>query len=427
MHLTADLIRALAAGRLRPQVFVQLFEHHLRELCPTCRAELEAFAARQAQAPEARLRSLSVLASLGSAAEAADTEAGDLLADLRGAVPEERLKRLRREPERFLAAPVLDALLATARDCLPADGEGSLAWSELALADLDLHPSPDPVHLVLATAHQANGWRIAGNLRAAARGLAEARRILLDRGVTDTDTCARLDSLQASLYIHLHRFDEAYELLSRAGTLYRLLQRRSDVGATLLQVANLHRYRDETGQASEITRQALDYLDPAYDTRLYLIARYELAHDFLASGDPEAARDLLAYDADLYERHADPRTQLHVTWLEGRIALAQEQLQDAEHAFLAVREGHTLLGNVYDVGAVSLDLAQLYYRQHRADDLARIAAEAITLFRASGVERDAMAALLLLQDALEAETLTAATLREAAQRLGASARRFPLP
>ena len=103
----------------------------------------------------------------------------------------------------------------------------------------------------------------------------------------------------------------------------------------------------------------------------------------------------------------DAYTQVRITWLEGKLAAALGDLDRAEKTFLEVREDLIARSQRYDAAMVSLDLALLYLRQNRTADLLTIAEEMHALFAAEEVPREALAALLVFQEAARKEQLTA--------------------
>ncbi|HSN89101.1 MAG TPA: hypothetical protein VL025_20215, partial [Thermoanaerobaculia bacterium] len=79
------------------------------------------------------------------------------------------------------------------------------------------------------------------------------------------------------------------------------------------------------------------------------------------------------------------------------------QLGQSESLFLAAREGFITDGASYDVALVSLELASVYARQGRTADLKRIAEEMLPIFSSLEIQREALAALAFLRQALDAE------------------------
>jgi hypothetical protein len=74
----------------------------------------------------------------------------------------------------------------------------------------------------------------------------------------------------------------------------------------------------------------------------------------------------------------------------------------------------------YDAALVSLDLAVLYLRQGRRAEVRRIAEEMTPLFQAQDVHREALAALILFQEAACQDRLTAERALEVAAYLRAA-------
>lgn len=129
---------------------------------------------------------------------------------------------------------------------------------------------------------------------------------------------------------------------------------------------------------------------------------------------------MLEEDADLAQRFPEPWLQLRITGLRGKIAAAQGDFSTAEAAFLAMREGFLQEESGYDAAIVSMDLALLYLRQGRTAELKALAKEMLPIFRSQDIHREAVAALVLFQEALLEEQVTAAFVRELAAYLDAA-------
>ena len=77
-------------------------------------------------------------------------------------------------------------------------------------------------------------------------------------------------------------------------------------------------------------------------------------------------------------------------------------------AFVQMRDGFLQEGLGYDAVIVSMDLALLYLRQGRTAELKTLAREMLPIFRSQDVHREAVAALVLFQEAIREEQITAA-------------------
>jgi len=109
--------------------------------------------------------------------------------------------------------------------------------------------------------------------------------------------------------------------------------------------------------------------------------------------------------------------RLRLRWLEGRIAAGLGEPDEAEAAFLGARAGFAENRLAYVEALVSLDLAALWLSQGRTAEIGALLAEVLGTFRALGIRREAIAVLLVLEEAARAERLTAALVGSAAASL----------
>src|SRR5207237_5522758 len=96
----------------------------------------------------------------------------------------------------------------------------------------------------------------------------------------------------------------------------------------------------------------------------------------------EEARAQLEMDEDLYRRFPEPWVELRVAWLRGDIAAGTGDVLTAERAYRETRDGFVAQGIGYDAAMASLDLAVLYLRQGRTDEVRRLAEEMLPIFQA---------------------------------------------
>jgi hypothetical protein len=104
-------------------------------------------------------------------------------------------------------------------------------------------------------------------------------------------------------------------------------------------------------------------------------------------------------------------------WLKGRIARGLGQHLEAEALLVAARARFLAEEIPYDAASVSLDLAVLYAEQRRTAELKKLAAEMLPIFTAWQIHREALAALMFLKQAVDAEQLTVQTAVGVAQFL----------
>jgi tetratricopeptide (TPR) repeat protein len=418
IHLTADLLAAVARGDLPARVLTEVGINHLLNLCPTCREGFELWQEqrrRPAVDYEVAFRVIPPLLERHAkeAAEKRGRAVGDLRQLLRLAQPE-RLIRIHRATARFKGLPLARLLLAAAKEKMPADPFSLHDLAEAAEAVLLRSTQVDGYYdvLVRAMAYRANALRAMGKLQEADNRLASVRGLIRREAVTDTRVYAEVDWIEGILRKDQRRFVEAEELLSRAALLYEVAGERIEAARPLLTLGLLYGDRQNLTRAIEATRSALGKLDPETEPRLYLCGRHNLALFLVEGGQYDAASEAMHADEELYRQFADLWTRLRQTWLQGKIAFGTGRLKAAEEAFLAVRDGFVQQGIGYDAAMVSLDLALVYLREGRTAEVRRVAEEMIPLFQLEDVHPEVAAALLLFHEAARREVATVESVEE---------------
>jgi hypothetical protein len=104
---------------------------------------------------------------------------------------------------------------------------------------------------------------------------------------------------------------------------------------------------------------------------------------------------------------------LRVRWIEARVDLGLGRLEEAENALRRILALFVEESLVVDAALVTLDLAALLLRARRTAEIPELVQEIVPVFQTLQIRREALAALLVLQQAAEAERLTLALVREA--------------
>jgi len=418
IHLTADLLAAVARGDLPARVLTELGLDHLLSLCPTCRAEFQIWQEQRRRPALNYEVAFQVIPPLlqrhaEEAEEKRESAERDLRQLLRLGQPE-RLARIRRATARFKGLPLAHRLLAVAREKMPGDPWGLHDLAEAAEAVLMRSIQVEGYYdaLVRAMAYRANALRAMGKLQEADERLASARGLIRRESVTDTRVYAEVDWFEGILRKDQRRFVEAEERLGRAALLFEVAGEKTEAARPLLTLGLLYGDRQNLTQAIEATRSALGKLDPETEPRLYLCGRHNLSLFLVEGGQYAAAAEGLREDEELYRQFADPWTRLRQLWLQGKIASGTGRLKEAEETFLAVRNGFIQQGIGYDAAMASLDLALVYLREGRTGEVRRVAEEMYPLFEAEDIHPEAAAALLLFQEAARQEVVTAERVEE---------------
>lgn len=165
----------------------------------------------------------------------------------------------------------------------------------------------------------------------------------------------------------------------------------------------VYRYAGNPEKGIPLLHQAIDLIDADLEPRLLLCARHNLVDDLAEIGCFVEAQRQYRQTLPLYRDFPDASAQNRRKWVKGKISLGLGQVRRAESLFLAAREGFVADGVSYDVALISLELALIYARQGRTTDLKRIAEEMLPIFSSLQIQREALAALTFLRQALDAE------------------------
>jgi tetratricopeptide (TPR) repeat protein len=422
IHITRELLRAVTRGELSERALSQIETQHLESLCPVCRREIQAWREEGTAEVGYEYALQALPAVLGR-------HASDLMKQMRQAErdleellairPAERLVRVDRSRSRFRGPVLAERLIQESRRRTPASPGEGLDLAELARAVVHRSPDhPDTFSLLaLASAQMANACRAGGDLRQAEEHFRHVRYLVRNQGVTDPLTLAQIDHLEGSLRKDQRRFQEAEELLTRSAMLFRISGDAAETARVLLKLGELSFHQGLLDRAVEMVQAALERLAPEEEPRLYLNGRHNLALYLAEAGRFAQAAGLVAADADLYRRHPEPWTQLRLSWLRGKIAAGLGDAAEAERLFRETRDGFVRQENGYDAAMASLDLALLYLKEGRTADVLPLAEEMAALFESRDVHREALAAVLLFQEAAERDEVTAGMVRELAARL----------
>lgn len=247
---------------------------------------------------------------------------------------------------------------------------------------------------------QANGHRIVDEFDAADRALAEADR-LYSGGTGDILLLARLLDITASVRVDQQRFPEAFARLRDVEELYREAGDLHLAGRALVKCGSYSIYAGDPRRALECFTQAKKLLDPKRDPKLVHSCRLNLLRALIdCEHFDEAARFHLEITDDLRRAFAtEPLNIAKLRWNEGLMfagldedLLAEEAFEDARPVFLKHRRN-------LDAARVGLDLADLWLRQGRAQEVAELTRELITTFDSLKIHREAIVALRYLQEA----------------------------
>ena len=420
LHITRELLWAVLRNEVSREVLEKAVVAALGDSCPFCREEIAAWERERRVSPTERevfLRALPPLLEQKHREEVAAVRiAGRDLRKLLTFPLEERLKKIGRAVERFRSPMLARLLLDRCKKEMPADMR--LAQELAKTADAVLRRTPDSSEVAdlwaRTSAYLGNAARYFDNLPEAERRFAFARSLVTNGGVTDPAVTAEIDSCEAMLYMEQRLFGRAEALLVRSISQYFVAGTLTEAAHPLVTLGLVYYHRGSLQRAIETTRLAAESVSPRQDLRLYVSARFNLALFSWEARDPRTALEILETDRKLFAKLKDSYTRLRIVWLRGKIAAGRGKGDEAERAYLEAREGFIRDRVAFDAALVSLDLAILYGRQARWSEVRRLAGEMHQIFEAQAVHREAMAAVLLFQEAAQEEKLTVERLEEIA-------------
>jgi hypothetical protein len=238
------------------------------------------------------------------------------------------------------------------------------------------------------------------------------------RGTGDARLLARLSDLAASLACAQRRFDQAFRLHDISYSIYIKLGDRHSAGRVLIARGLYAGYTGDPLGGIRFLVHGLNTIDRAREPKLAFQALHNILLLRVELGEYEEARRSLQQMRPLYARFTDELDHIKLRWIEGKIAAGLGELGNAEEAFAESRDRLDQAGLGYRAALVSLDLVSVWLQQGRTGEIRQLVAELLVTFRAVGVEREALAGILLLRDAVECEQATLELLHLIAHSLG---------
>lgn len=418
-HLSVEVLGQVERGEVEGKEVVRALLDHLLALCPECRRvwRQASLPTREAlsSSPRERYAALFERALARARQQAPNLEQEREEAPLRVAelmaTSERDLPRLLESAPRFLTWGVCDLLIQESHRAAFEDPEAAAALARLAIS---LSNRLSPVRYgaaflkdvrAMAWAYYGNAHRVGSDLRQAEQALQMSEELIAE-GTGDLLIRAQWLSLLGSLRKDQRRFDEAGQLLAEMTDVAVKLQDRELEARSRVQQASVLREAGRADQAVDLLAGDLAWIEDVGDGRLLLCAHHSLLTCLVDLGRGAEALAYLNRVDPLYRQQDDFSTQTRRAWLEGRLLAQLGREEEAAAALTSTRRAFLGRGIGYDAALVSLELAALHLGRGETAEVKTLAEEMLPIFRSRDVHREAMAALLMFQQAARAEQLS---------------------
>lgn len=336
--------------------------------------------------------------------------------------PTARRRSMIGEDARFQSWGLFELLLDRSRQALFEDPRRAEDLLRLTL-DVAERLSPEEYGRGASEAARTRAWawlgnalRLLGDFRQAELAFQTAE-LYLSRSWLDPLDEALLLELKAPLRRAQRRFDEALELLEEAVAIYREVNEPHLQGRALMVKGLALQYKGDFEAAAEDFRTSLFLLDGTREPRLLVMGQHNLIGCLHEAGHSAEAAALIPEARRLYEQVGALTYLPRLRWTEGRILTALGRPAEAEAVLLEVRDRFVEEALAFDAALVSLDLSTLYLGQGRPEETKDLAAELIPIFQSHEIYHEALASLILFQQAAGMEQLTAGLIEEIAAYL----------
>jgi tetratricopeptide (TPR) repeat protein len=329
------------------------------------------------------------------------SEAPALLAELQSQAPGRR-EMLVRNARRFRSFSLCLLLLDWSREVSPDDPRGGEGWALLALHLTDfLDPRVYGAGLIedlrgRSWSFLANTRRISGDLLGADRAFARAEEHLR-RGTRDRLERAQELVLKATLRSVQNRFGEAERLLRRALSICLWAGESRRAIEAMLTWAVVQGDLGEPERAIHLLREASGLPAALSDPHLALRIHHNLAIFLIGAEKLLEAEGVLLHIRHLYDNVQVPGGGLCRRWAEALLARGLGRMEEAEAGFTELRSLFLKQGRTHDAAQVTVELSLVLLATGRAAEAEDLAREALAVFVALRLEREALAAFLLAQ------------------------------
>ncbi|HEX5720859.1 MAG TPA: helix-turn-helix transcriptional regulator [Thermoanaerobaculia bacterium] len=259
-----------------------------------------------------------------------------------------------------------------------------------------------------STAFLANAQKVANDVPLAGATFTDALR-LWDKGKDEAGLLseARLLDLGASVRREQDLFPQALELHADA----LAVARPEEVGHLLLSKACTHQDHGAHNEALLTLEKAAQHIDGERQPRLLFGLRFNQAANLILLGRAAEAGPIVDAVRLLAEELRNDLDLIKTVWLRANADASLGKRREALDTLIQVRRDFDARNLPYDYALASLDAALLYREEGRFGEIRVLAKEILEIFRAQEVHREAIASMILFQEAAEKERVSDALVR----------------
>ncbi len=190
------------------------------------------------------------------------------------------------------------------------------------------------------------------------------------------------------------------------------LARPEEVGIILLNQAVTRKESGDPEGALRSLEQAALVIDGERQPRLRCVLLFNRASSLILLGRAKEAVPLVEEVWRLAERLRNETDLIKTLWLDGKCLAGLGRREEALIKLEQVRHELEKREHPFDYGLASLDVALLHREEGRFPKIKALAAEMLGIFKAQEVHREAIAAVILFQEAAGNERVTLELIRQ---------------
>ena len=305
----------------------------------------------------------------------------------------------------------------------------ALELAELALSIADRVPGEESWRSRLkgyCWAHMGNALRVANDHCGAEEAFARAWELWKAGAASEPELLEEwlLPAMEASLRRDQRRFVEALEMVERA----KGSQGGSSHAASLtllLKEESILSQMGEPRRALAALSEAAPLIEASRDRQMLFALQFNMADDLTQLESYGEAGKLLPLLRKLAVQQANELDLIRLDWLESKVAAGLGKTAKAIAGLERVGRDFTDRKMPYDAALSSLDLSVLWLKAGRTAEVQELAVAMAWIFKAKGINREALAALKLFCDTAQQEAATVELARQVISEIEKARRSAP--